>query len=608
MKITKSLAAIIMAASLILSVLFSLLIVGVDTSWGAVDVKLGKLITENGTALNYKIYIPKTASVENPAPGLLYGVGGGDGLDAGRAFAIEASRRGMVVMSIDVPGNGLSESLSSVVHFDENNQAVVAQSDPTQGHELAYNYLTSLPFVDSTRMVTGGHSMGGMYTVQVAQNHQDEVMLQFNVGMNFYGTPDLGHDFNFALIIGSSDESALVRTTNHSTMDDVYQNVDLKNLFGLGESERLEVGTVYGDFANETGRVVLSPHTLHIWEPYTVEVVESFLTCLENTMEVPNPLPATDTVFVWKDYLIIGIIALLMVFVTSTACVLLDTGTFKELKLAPRKYFGFKPNSAAWWAAVVVLAILCGYSVIWASMQTGSGEPNFFTRYGNSGFKCIWSLVTGASLLVYTAVFYALVGRKSGMKLSDFGLATGDDGRFHLRYIGKALLFAVILFAAALGYFLLYYYFTKSNLQWIVFEIDPIPVQRAGTKFLAMMFWMLPFVLMNSVAQRTVIRFEEGKPAATVKAFITSTAICVLLLAIIHLVFVGNAYFAYRTIFPDARGYIGGEQVMGIVVGTIIINTVGFFMNKKTNSIWPTLFATLPLVAWFQVTASGMTI
>ena len=100
---------------------------------------------------------------------------------------------------------------------------------------------------------------------------------------------------------------------------------------------------------------------------------------------------------------------------------------------------------------------------------------------------------------------------------------------------------------------------------------------------------------------------EEGKPAATVKAFITSTAICVLLPAIIHLVFVGNAYFAYRTIFPDARGYIGGEQVMGIVVGTIIINTVGFFMNKKTNSIWPTLFATLPLVAWFQVTASGMT-
>lgn len=607
MKKKKSVASIVMTVSLALSVLFSLLIVGVDTAWGSVDVKLGNLISENGTTINYKMYIPKTASVQNPAPGLLYGVGGGDGVDAGHAFAIEASRRGMVVMSIDVPGNGLSESLSSAVHFDENNQAVVAQSDPTQGHELAYNYLTSLPFVDSTRMVTGGHSMGGMYTVQVAQNHQDEVKLQFNVGMNNYGTPDLGYGFNFALIIGTSDESALVRTTNHSTMDDIYQNADLKNMFGLSEDERLEVGTVYGDFANETGRVVYSPHTLHIWEPYNVGVVEYFLTCLEDTLELPNALPASDTVFVWKDYLVVGMIALLMIFVASTACLLLDTGVFQELKLAPRKYFGFKSSSIAWWAAVAVLVVLCGYSVIWASMQTGSGEPNFFTRYGNSGFKCIWSLVTGASLLIYTGVFYALVGRKSGMKPGDFGLATGNDEHFHLRYLWKALLFAVILFAAALGYFLLYYYFTKSNLQWIVFEIDPIPLQRAGTKFLAMMFWMLPFVLMNSVAQRTVIRFENGKPGATAKALITSTAICVLLPAIIHLVFVGNAYFAHRTIFPDARGYIGGEQAMGIVVGTIIINTVGFFMNKKTNSIWPTLFATLPLVAWFQVTASGMT-
>ena len=158
-----------------------------------------------------------------------------------------------------------------------------------------------------------------------------------------------------------------------------------------------------------------------------------------------------------------------------------------------------------------------------------------------------------------------------------------------------------------MAYFLMFYYFTKSNLQWIVFEIDPIPLQRAGTKFLAMMLWMLPFVLMNSIAQRTVISFEEDSPVSTVKALVLSNVMCTLLLIIIHFVFVGNAFFAYRTIFPDARGYIGGEQVMGIAVGTLIINSVGFFMNKKTNSIWPAVIATLPLVAWFQVTASGMT-
>ncbi|PWL85631.1 MAG: hypothetical protein DBY17_08630 [Oscillospiraceae bacterium] len=607
MKTQKGIAKIVLAVCLAVSLVFSALIVGIDTTWGQVEVKLGKLVSDNGTTVNYKMYIPKTASAQDPAPALLYGVGGGDGVDAGRAFAIEASRRGFVVMSIDVPGNGLSESTSGVVRFDSSNQAVVAQEDPTQCHEMAYEYLTSLPFVDSSRMVTGGHSMGGRYTVQVAQNHQDEVQLQFNVGMNFYGTADLGYDFNFALLIGSSDESALVRTTNHSTMQDIYQSEDLKAVFGLGAGDTLEVGKVYGDFAQGTGRVVYSPHTLHIWEPYSNDIVKAFLTCLDSTMEMPNYIAPDDTVYLAKDYLTITMIAVFAVFVASLACVLLDTETFRSLKLAPRKYYGFKKNSAAWWACAAVLTVLCGYSVIWASMQTGSGDPNFFTRYGTSGFKCIWSLVTGASLLVFVAVWYFAFAKKQGMKLADFGVATGEDNKFHIGYLGKALLLGVTVFAAAMVYFLMFYYFTKSNLQWVVFEIDPIPLQRAGTKFLAMMLWMLPFVLMNSIAQRTVISFEKDSPVSTVKALVLSNVMCTLLLIIIHLVFVGNAFFAYRTIFPDARGYIGGEQVMGIAVGTLIINSVGFFMNKKTNSIWPAVIATLPLVAWFQVTASGMT-
>lgn len=607
MKTKKNTAKILLAASLIAGLILALLIAGIDTSWGKVDVKLGKLISDNGTLVNYKIYIPKTASPQNPAPALLYAVGGGDGLDAGRSFGIEASRRGLVVMTIDVPGNGLSESESSVVRFDANNQAIISEEDPTHCHETAYKYLTSLPFVDSTRMITGGHSMGGMYTVQVAQNHQDEVLLQFNVGMNFYGTAELGYDFNFALLIGSSDESALVRTAGHRTMQDIYQNEGLKAVFGLGADDTLEVGRVYGDFAAGTGRAVYSPHTLHIWEPYTSGIVKSFLTCLDATMELPVELAPNDVVFVAKDLLIVAMIAVLAVFTASAACVLLDTGTFQSLKLAPRRYVGFPKHSAAWWIALAVLTVLCGYSVIWAAMQTGSGEPNFFTRYGTSGFKCIWSLVTGASLAVFVAVYYAAFGRKAGVKPAELGAATGEDDRFHPRYLLKAGLFAVTVFAAAMAFYLLFYYFTKSNLQWIVFEIDPIPLQRAGGKFLAMMFWMLPFVLMNAIAQRTVLQFDGDSPGACVKALVISNVICTLLLIVIHLVFVGNAFFAYRTIFPNARGYIGGEQVMGIAVGTLIINSVGFFMNKKTNSIWPAVFATLPLVAWFQVTASGMT-
>ena len=593
--------------AVVIGIILSLLIVGIDTSWGKVDVRLGKLISDNGSTVNYKIYIPRTATAGNPAPGFLYAVGGGDGVDAGSGFAIEASRRGYVVLTIDVPGNGLSESISGVVRFDANNQAITSSDDPTHCNEAAYRYLTGLPFVDRTRMITGGHSMGGMYTVQVAQNHQDEVLLQTNVGMNMYGSAELGYGFNFALLIGSSDESALVRTTGHNTMNDIYQNEGLKALFGLDAGETLVEGKEYGDFANGTGRVVRSPHTLHIWEPYSNGIVKEFLRVLEQTMEMPNYIAPEKTVFFFKDLLRIAMIPCLAVFIGSVACLLLGAGVFEPLKLKASGYCGFQKGSGAWWAAVAAITLLCGYSVIWAYQQTGSGGPIFFSQYGNSGAKCIWSLVTGISLLAYMAVFYFAYGKKRSMGMRELGLATGDDGRFHWGYLLRSLLFGAAVFAISIGAFLVFYYYTKSNLQWVVFEIDPIPLQRAGEKFLAMMFWMLPFVLMNSIAQRTVIGFDDDTKGGTAKALLLSNVMCCLLVLVIHLVFIGNAYFACRTIFPVSRGYIGGEQTMGIAVGTVIINSIGFFLNKKTHSVWPAVFTTLFIVAWFQVTASGMT-
>ena len=603
----KNLSKIVLAVSIVVAIVLSVLMVGIDTSWGTVEVKLGKLISDDGKLINYKIYIPETATAQTPAPAVLYGAGGADSADSGRSFSIEASRRGFVVMTIDVPGNGQSESLSSVVRFDANNQPVVSQDDPTRGHEMAYQYLTSLPFVDKTRMVTGGHSMGGRYTVQVAQNHQDEVQLQFNVGMNFYGTADLGYDFNFALLMGSSDESSLVRTTNYSTMDEIFQSPDLKAVFGLGEDERLETETIYGDFSNGTGRVVYTPHTLHIWEPYTNEVVVRFLECVDMTMEMPNYIEPSDTVFVLRDYMIIAQIAVLAVFLASLCCVLLDTESFAELKLKVSEYKGLRPYSGPWWVAAAVLTILCGAFVIWASMQTGGGRAAYFSTFGNAGFKCLWSVVTGAALLVYVLVFYFAFGKKNGTTLKDFGLATGEDGKFHVRYLLKALLFALIVFAAGLGAFQLFYYFTGSNLHWIAFEISPIPLQRAGSKFLMMMLLMLPFVLMNGIAQRTVLRLDGEGTGATVRSLILSNVLCAFTLTAIHVYFVANAYFLYRTVFPIDRGYIGGEQVMGVAVGMIIINSIGFFVNKKTNTVWVSTLLSLPIVAWFQIVASGMT-
>ena len=72
----------------------AIVVKGVDTSWGAVNVKRASEVSPNGYLMNYKLYIPKSATPDNPAPALVYMVGGGASLDESSMIAVEASRRG----------------------------------------------------------------------------------------------------------------------------------------------------------------------------------------------------------------------------------------------------------------------------------------------------------------------------------------------------------------------------------------------------------------------------------------------------------------------------------------------------------------------------------
>ena len=56
--------------------------------------------------------------------------------------------------------------------------------DPTHGGEAAYSFTVSLPFVDSSSIAASGHSMGGVYTFMIAQNHPENIKIVIPIGMN----------------------------------------------------------------------------------------------------------------------------------------------------------------------------------------------------------------------------------------------------------------------------------------------------------------------------------------------------------------------------------------------------------------------------------------
>ena len=118
-------------------------------------------INMRGGTLSGILYIPKDAleldangqyAAQRPAVVLSHGYLNSNQMQDPNA--IELSRRGFVVFSMDMYGHGNSD-LSAASDDPSGSGAVLGAID-------AFNYVKSLPYVDATRIAMTAHSMGGM--------------------------------------------------------------------------------------------------------------------------------------------------------------------------------------------------------------------------------------------------------------------------------------------------------------------------------------------------------------------------------------------------------------------------------------------------------------
>ena len=314
----------------------AIVVKGVDTSWGAVSVKRASEVSPNGYLMNYKLYIPKFATPENPAPALVYMVGGGASLDESSMIAVEASRRGYIVMVTDVPGNGMSEPIISTAGGFSGSTSAVPINSMSEG--LAYTarsaeIVKSLNMTDKSQLVFGGHSMGGYYTSVMAQQYADEIKACLILGTyGFSGKLENATNFNYALIVGEGDESVLSRTTGYRTLTDATQSPALKQMFGVREEEEIENGKVYGSYEDQTARVLYTPNTMHMLEPDNAGVAKLFLTELEKSTVAPKSIPASNLVYWVKDVAMLVAFADFTLLLFALVQMLLETSMFSGLQ------------------------------------------------------------------------------------------------------------------------------------------------------------------------------------------------------------------------------------------------------------------------------------
>ena len=151
-------SAIVLAVCLLVMIVTSAIGHGIQTSGGTVRTETLTFTTDVGASSHAQLYIPATATADTPAPAVLLCHGYTASLDAMESNAIELSRRGYVVMALDLYGHG--ETTLPPDGYSQVEMGNVENYAPDLGTYSALQEFAKLDYVDLTKIGMLGHSMG----------------------------------------------------------------------------------------------------------------------------------------------------------------------------------------------------------------------------------------------------------------------------------------------------------------------------------------------------------------------------------------------------------------------------------------------------------------
>ncbi len=269
---------------------------------GGIQVRDVRFLGDSGVTMSGLLYVPRNATEETPAPGVLAVHGYINSRETQSAFAIEFARRGYVVLALDQTGHGYSGGAAFSNGF---------------GGPDGLSYLRSLPIVDKANIGLEGHSMGGWTVLAAAAAMPDAyrsmALVGSSTGKPFAGEGTPAWPRNLALVFSRYDEFGKFMW-GVDKAGDVGSSPKLKALFGTPAD--VVADRPYGDVAKGTARVLHAPPVTHPGDHISTAAVGHTLDWFALTLDGGTPRPASDQIWIWKEIgtgiALIGFVTLLL--------------------------------------------------------------------------------------------------------------------------------------------------------------------------------------------------------------------------------------------------------------------------------------------------------
>lgn len=584
----KKTAKIVLAVSMVLTIIFTMFMWGTGTDWGYVRSTRITVIGDDGLRYSGLMFVPRTATNENPAPAFMPLHGGSSQARDVEAWGVEMARRGFVVLIPDAAGGGQSERYNTSDYI-------------TAPVDALFKYLLTLPIVNTDAICIAGHSQGTESTVFLTNHYIDNLACVVNICGPYHLNDDQRFETNLLTIIGSWDnvliqgDDSLFTTGSYKNLWMTFQREGLDEISGWTSTADIEIGKLYGSFENNTARELIQVNTSHDGGRYSSAAIAQMVVFIQNSVYTPNPLPGSNQVWNVKEFFGLLTILSLLVFLCALGTVLLGTKSMESVIQPLPQRVGFTAKWGWWFSAV--MSVLAGIAIwFWYPLKL-TNDKIFPANQLNQAVA--WLLVLAIYGVIMFVIYHFTNGKKLGGNVDTYGLAGRGEKKPSLKLIGKSLLLSVIIvfvFFLALGIIEWITGYTP-RIAFIIFS--SITMKRLTKVPVYLLIYVVAF-LVSALSMNVERRLPEtGRSsldttvAVTVNVFIAAAPIAILLLV----EYIGGFRQMSEPCLRNSLTNIVMHPYYGLpfVIGTAAgINT---YFYRKTGTIWTGAFTSALLIS-----------
>lgn len=507
------------AISLAILIISSFFIWGFQTSWGQVRIERLTIMGSGGAKISTLIYIPKNATKESPAPGVVIYHGRSNQAHSNDTWSMELARRGMVVLSPDLSGGGESDVTDRI----------------PQAIDVTAYALNNLDIIKKDNLNIIGYSAGS-HNVLVSTGVFGP---KLRSALGVFGPFMVKLTGNLDKIAGFKTNYGLIKSTADQydyffIGDPQANNAAISAAINKGIPMESGKDYVFNEQGNST-RYTEVGGTLHQTGNISSETIAAILNFERTYSEFPIDLADNDQV--WKlQQLFSGIASINMLFLlAATIGLMLEFNFFSSLtNVRPEKK---AQRGAKAWATdilftfVIPAAIFVHVSAYAMAFLPKTKLLSSAALNGIMAWLLVLALIGGIRLIIKTSS-----RKKAGevLDLSDFSLGAEGDTKLKLANIGKAILLGVgiVTFFGLIMTALEVYLGINIQVWNLATFLKP-----SGYRVLTSIPYMLiifTVMFVGNLSQRILPSTGNAKKdmiiAVTVNAVLTASALFVLLL------------------------------------------------------------------------------